>query len=80
MNANNPSELMRVAEDRARIEKKEEEMEHKDWDELEARRRKIFEDEKEKNREDDASIRESMVSANTEFSEATKEEMNEINK
>lgn len=79
MNANNPSELMRVAEDRARIEKKEEEMEHKDWDELEARRRKIFEDEKEKNREDDASIRESMVSANTEFSEATKEEMNEIN-
>ncbi|EGT34242.1 hypothetical protein CAEBREN_30012 [Caenorhabditis brenneri] len=82
INANNPAELMRIAEDRARIEQKEEEMEAKDWEELEARRRRIF-DEKEHGEEgregEETSVRESMVSGNTEFSEATKEEMNEIN-
>ncbi|UMM34397.1 hypothetical protein L5515_007493 [Caenorhabditis briggsae] len=79
INANNPAELMRIAEDRARIEQKEEEMEAKDWEELEARRRKIFDEEPEEGEKEDTAVRESMVSGNTEFSEATKEEMNEIN-
>ncbi|PIC26088.1 hypothetical protein B9Z55_018771 [Caenorhabditis nigoni] len=79
INANNPAELMRIAEDRARIEQKEEEMEAKDWEELEARRRQIFDKEPEEGEKEDTAVRESMVSGNTEFSEATKEEMNEIN-
>ncbi|ULT88594.1 hypothetical protein L3Y34_007655 [Caenorhabditis briggsae] len=79
INANNPAELMRIAEDRARIEQKEEEMEAKDWEELEARRRKIFDKEPEEGEKEDTAVRESMVSGSTEFSEATKEEMNEIN-
>lgn len=81
MNTNDPAELMRIAEDRARLEQKEEEMEAKDWEELEARRRRIFEKEAEESVKegDETAVRESMVSGNTEFSEATKEEMNEIN-
>lgn len=82
INANNPAELMRIAEDRARIEQKEEEMDAKDWEELEARRRKIFDEKKhgeEEKEGEETSVRESVVSGNTEFSEATKEEMNEIN-
>ncbi|CAI5452508.1 unnamed protein product [Caenorhabditis angaria] len=80
--AKNPRDLMKIAEDRARIEEKEEEAERKDLDELEARRRKIFDKENEENNDDEdddgngnGNIRESVAS---EFSMATQDQMREI--
>uniref|UniRef100_A0A8R1HRG5 Uncharacterized protein n=1 Tax=Caenorhabditis japonica TaxID=281687 RepID=A0A8R1HRG5_CAEJA len=86
INSNNPADLIRQAQDRARIEEKEEAAEKKDWDDLEERRRRVFEMDEAGNQkevtDEERGARESVISGasgETEFSDATKEEMNEIN-
>ncbi|CAI2355366.1 unnamed protein product [Caenorhabditis sp. 36 PRJEB53466] len=76
--AKTPAELIKIAEDRARIEQKEEEADLMEIEEFEKRRRQLRDEEGGKE-EDLGNVRESVVSGGTEFSEATKEEMNEIN-
>lgn len=71
---------MKMAQDRARIEERKETAEREELEELDARKRKVFEMEDQKEEEEEGNVRESVVSGETEFSEATKEEMNEINR
>ncbi|CAB3396653.1 unnamed protein product [Caenorhabditis bovis] len=76
-NAQTVSQLMKIAEDRARLEEIDEEIEQKELKEFEERRKRLMERQEAEKKADN---RESVVSDASCFSTATREQLDDINK